>query len=381
MKLKLSYSELNSALGMSSIILSDKIVDEKLKNVIFMIKKGVVNICFYNALTFCRTELENAEVSQEEGKEDWIFQVKASDLSKLLSGFSSLYKTEVEKIEFEGERSKVKVSVTEKALKEEDSRLSQVSVFHLDNVPLLDSVEKDIKMEFPQDPEIIFKGDLDLYMSSLLPLMNSASNLESKLNFSEDYVFVIAAYMCVFFKNKLPDQMKNMTLGYSSVSLIKRLCDINESSDILVKKTDLYLCMRAGSTEAFMRHQPVKVRHKQYISMFSKDNGVMLNRLYFKDVLKRMGNMSTDSSLKILENGDINVENQTFSQVIPVEKVKGEVSDVGFKITVSVIEKLLVGKDTLFPENVFMYIKKAGSGYALFFADKTGSWFSMTQVR
>ena len=91
--------------------------------------------------------------------------------------------------------------------------------------------------------------------------------------------------------------------------------------------------------------------------------------------------MSTDSSLKILENGDINVENQTFSQVIPVEKVKGEVSDVGFKITVSVIEKLLVGKDTLFPENVFMYIKKAGSGYALFFADKTGSWFSMTQVR
>ena len=33
-KLGLSYDELSSALGMSSIILSDKMVEEKLKNVI-----------------------------------------------------------------------------------------------------------------------------------------------------------------------------------------------------------------------------------------------------------------------------------------------------------------------------------------------------------
>ena len=381
MKLNLLYDELNKSLGMASIILSDKIVDEKLKNVIFMVKKDSVHICFYNALTFCRTEVESAVVDGVEEDKTWMFQVKAADLTKVLSGFSSLYKTKVEKVSFEENKSKIKISIEEVALNEEDSRLNQTSIFNLDNVPILDSVDKDIKMEFPEDPEVIFKGDLDLYVGSLLPLMNSASNLESKLNFADDYVFVIAAYMSVFFKNKLSEQMRNMTLGYSSVSLIKRLCDTAEGNDFAVKKTDKYLCMQVDNTEAFMRHQPVKIKYQQYVKMFSKDNGVVLDRLYFKDVLRRMGNVSTEGKMAISDSGDISVETSNFSQVIPTENTRGEVTGLGFKITISLIEKLIVGKDNVFPDEVFMYVVKAGSGYALFFSDKTGAWFSMTQVR
>ena len=377
-KLGLSYDELSSALGMSSIILSDKMVEEKLKNVIFIVKKDSVCICFYNSLTFCRTEVEKVVVEGIEDEKTWIFQVKAADLTKVLSGFSSLYKTKVDSIRFEENKSKIKISIDEVALEEADSRLNQTSVFNLDNVPLTESVRKDIEMEFPDDPEIVFKGDLDLYVSSLLPLMNSASNLESKLNFADDYV--IAAYMSVFFKNKLSDQMKNMTLGYSSVSLIKRLCDTVEGNDISVKKTDKYLCMQAGNTEAFMRHQPVKIKYQQYIKMMSRDNGVVLNRLYFKDVLKRVGMVSTEGKLTILDDGDITIETPNFNQMIPTEKTRGEVSGVNFKFSINLFERLIVGSDKIFPEEIFLYIVKAESRYALFFTDKTGSWFSMTQV-
>ena len=379
-KLGLSYDELSSALGMSSIILSDKMVEEKLKNVIFIVKKDSVCICFYNSLTFCRTEVEKVVVEGIEDEKTWIFQVKAADLTKVLSGFSSLYKTKVDSIRFEENKSKIKISIDEVALEEADSRLNQTSVFNLDNVPLTESVRKDIEMEFPDDPEIVFKGDLDLYVSSLLPLMNSASNLESKLNFADDYVFVIAAYMSVFFKNKLSEQMKNMTLGYSSVSLIKRLCDTVEGNDISVKKTDKYLCMQAGNTEAFMRHQPVKIKYQQYIKMMSRDNGVVLNRLYFKDVLKRVGMVSTEGKLTILDDGDITIETPNFNQMIPTEKTRGEVSGVNFKFSINLFERLIVGSDKIFPEEIFLYIVKAESRYALFFTDKTGSWFSMTQV-
>lgn len=386
-KLGLSYDELSSALGMSSIILSDKMVEEKLKNVIFIVKKDSVCICFYNSLTFCRTEVEKVIVEGIEDEKTWIFQVKAADLTKVLSGFSSLYKTKVDSIRFEENKSKIKISIDEVALEEADSRLNQTSVFNLDNVPLTESVRKDIEMEFPDDPEIVFKGDLDLYVSSLLPLMNSASNLESKLNFADDYVFVIAAYMSVFFKNKLSEQMKNMTLGYSSVSLIKRLCDTVEGDNILVKKTDKYLCMQAGNTEAFMRHQPVKIKYQQYIKMMSRDNGVVLNRLYFKDVLKRVGMVSTEGKLTILDDGDITIETPNFNQMIPTEKTRGEVSGVNFKFSINLFERLIVGSDKLvvgsdkiFPEEIFLYIVKAESRYALFFTDKKGAWFSMTQV-
>ena len=379
-KLGLSYDELSSALGMSSIILSDKMVEEKLKNVIFIVKKDSVCICFYNSLTFCRTEVEKVVVEGIEDEKTWIFQVKAADLTKVLSGFSSLYKTKVDSIRFEENKSKIKISIDEVALEEADSRLNQTSVFNLDNVPLTESVRKDIEMEFPDDPEIVFKGDLDLYVSSLLPLMNSASNLESKLNFADDYVFVIAAYMSVFFKNKLSEQMKNMTLGYSSVSLIKRLCDTVEGNDISVKKTDKYLCMQAGNTEAFMRHQPVKIKYQQYIKMMSRDNGVVLNRLYFKDVLKRVGMVSTEGKLTILDDGDITIETPNFNQMIPTEKTRGEVSGVNFKFSINLFERLIVGSDKIFPEEIFLYIVKAESRYALFFTDKKGAWFSMTQV-
>ena len=138
--------------------------------------------------------------------------------------------------------------------------------------------------------------------------------------------------------------------------------------------------MQAGNTEAFMRHQPVKIKYQQYIKMMSRDNGVVLNRLYFKDVLKRVGMVSTEGKLTILDDGDITIETPNFNQMIPTEKTRGEVSGVNFKFSINLFERLIVGSDKIFPEEIFLYIVKAESRYALFFTDKKGAWFSMTQV-
>lgn len=379
MKITVSYQELSEVMNFSSGVLSDKSVEEKMKNVIFLVKEGSVKVCFYTALTFCRTELENAEVEEING-EEWVFQVKAADLMKVIGGFSSLYKTKVEKFEFEEFRNKIRVSVSETAIKEEDSRMNQVSVFDLDNVPVLDSISKDIRMEFPEDADVVPSGDILLYVDSLLPLMtnDSATSTGSKLNFAEDYVFVLSSSMSAFFKNKLPDAFKGTTLGYSSVSFLKKL---SSKGDISVKKLDKYLCVSVGLVEAFMRHQPIKIKYQQFVTRFKKDDGLVLNRLYFKDVLRRMGGVSTDGRCTILENGDLSVENDQFSQVIPVDKTKGNVTGISFKISVPIIEKLIVGQDNVFPETMFIYFLKVSSSYSIFFTDKTGSWFSQAQVR
>lgn len=379
MKISVSYQELSEVINFSSGILSDKSVEEKMKNVIFHVKPDSVKVCFYTALTFCRTELENAEVEDLE-KDEWVFQVKAGDLLKVIGGFSSLFKTKVDSFEFEESRNKIKVSVSEKAIKEEDSRMNQVSVFYLDNVPVLESISKDIKMDFPEDADAVPSGDILLYVDSLLPLMtnDSATSTGSKLNFADDYVFVLTSSMSAFFVNKLPDAFRGTTLGYSSVSFLKRL---SSKGDISVKKLDKHLCVSVGMVEAFMRHQPIKIKYAQFVNRFKREDGLVLNRLYLKDVLRRMGGVSVDGRCTILENGDLSVENDHFSQIIPVDKTKGNVSGISFKISVPIIEKLIVGNDTVFPETMFVYFLKVASSYSLFFTDKTGSWFSQAQVR
>lgn len=379
MKISVGFDELNKVLNFSSTILSDRIVEDKMKNVIFIVYKDCVKVCFYNALTFCRTTLE--DVKSIEGVEgEWIFQVKFSDLTKIISGYSNLSKTKVDEFTFSDDVSKIRVSVSEVAVNEGDTYLNQTSKFTIDNVSVIDSIEKDVKMEFPDGASLVPSGDVLVYVDSMLPIMsNDTGNaIANKLNFADDYVFVLSSFMTAFFKNKLPDEMKKITLGYSSVNFLKKLCELG---DLCIKKIDKFICVSVGMSEAFMRYQPIRMRYQQYIDRFSRESGVLLNRMYFKDVLRRMGCMATDGVCKITEDGYLSVENSNFSQVIPLIKVKGDVAGVSFKISVSTIEKLVIGRDNVFPEELFLYIKKEGSGYALFFSDSTNAWFTQTQVR
>lgn len=381
MKAKVSYSELSSVLGYVNTILSDKTVDNKMKNVIFLVEKGEVTVVGYSALTFARTRLNDVET--EGVDESWDFQVKSADLNKIISSYSSLYKTKVDYIEFEKNTSsnKIRVIVHEEAIKEEDSRLAQVGRFNLDNIPILESVNKEIHMEFPSEPDSILSGDLLLYIDSLFPLMSndSSNSLGSKLNFSNDYIFVTTSYISSFFMNKLPDSFKGLTLGYSSVNFLKKLCDGVESID--VQRIDRYLCIQSGMTEAFLKYQNVRVRHETYVNRMSTDNGIILDRLYLKDVLKRMMVASQDGVAQMKEHG-LEVSNDGFMQVIPVNNKKGDIENLKFKLSVPVLVKTIIGDDNMFPDEVFLYFVKTGpTGYLLYVKDATGSWFSTIQVR
>lgn len=379
MKISVGFEELNRVLNFSSTILSDRIVEDKMKNVIFIVYKDCVKVAFYNALTFCRTTLEDVKAIEGVDSE-WIFQVKFSDLTRIITGYSNLSKTKVDEFTFSDDVSKIRVSVSEVAVNEDDTYLNQTSKFTIDNVSVIDSIEKDVKMEFPEGASLVPSGDVLVYVDSMLPIMsNDTGNaIANKLNFADDYVFVLSSFMTAFFKNKLPDEMKKITLGYSSVNFLKKLCELG---DLCIKKTEKFLCVSVGMSEAFMRYQPIRMRYQQYVDRFSRESGVLLNRLYFKDVLRRMGCMATDGVCKITDDGYLSVENSNFSQVIPLIKVKGDVTGVSFKISVSTIEKLVIGRDNVFPEELFLYIKKEGTGYALFFSDSTNAWFTQTQVR
>ena len=379
MNLILDFTELASVVSYSNTILSDKSVDDKMKNIIFLVDKEGVKIVGYNAFTFARTQLEKATVN-DIPDDGWDFQLRASDINKIISSFSNLYKTKVDTLEISDDGVKVKVVIKEEPLKEEDSKLAQVSRFSLENAPIIANILKEIKREFPENVDLISSADPTLYIDSLLPLMdnNSSNNLTSKMNFAGDYVFVMSSAMSAFFENKLPDAFKDLTLSYSSVSFLNKLCEGTDS--LGVARTDNYLCIQTTNTEAFMRYQSIKIKYQMYIDKRSKENGIVVDRMYFKDVLRRMGSVTPEGKMKITPEGDLSVVNEAFSQLIPLNSKKGEVENIAFNVSIPTIEKVLIGKDDVFPYDVFIYFVPTQRGYVIYLSDKTGAWFSTTQV-
>lgn len=380
MKLVLSYEELQKVLGYCNVVLNDKSVEDKLKNFIFSIKDDEVKVSGYNVFTFCRVTVENVEELADIPENGWEFQVKSSALNKVLQSYSSLYKTKAKTVEFSEDGVKIRVTVHEEAVDEKDSALTQDVDYYLESSPILSNTLKDIHLPFPEDTDMVNCEDIFLYIDCLFPLMNNdtGNSRESKLNFADDYIFVMSSYSSAFMQNKLPDAFKNLTITYSSTGFLKKVCESAEP--VLVAKTDKHLCVQSGNVEAFMKYQKVKINYTMFVEKKSKETGIKLDRMYLKDVLKRMGNVSPEGKMLVTDSNELVVENDHFHQVVPIMGVKGNASGIGFNVSVPLLEKIIVGRDDVFPEEIFLYFVPTPRGYILYLQDSTGGWFSNTQV-
>lgn len=377
MKVALSFEEFTSKMGYMNSILSDKSVEEKLKNLIFIVEGNELRLVAYNAFTFVRSTFEDTEIDLE-GHDKWNFQIKASEVNKIISAFSNLYKTQVKRIEFSEEGVRIKLLVHEVAKDEADSRLNRDSEFLFESAPLLPKIEEEIKMAFPENVDMLSSADMLLYLDSLFPLItnDTANGLGSKINFANDYVFVVSAAMSSFMVNKLPEAFHDLCLTYSSSGFLKKMSESSEN--IGVAKIDKYLCIQEGNTEAFMRYQKVKINYSMYVSKRSKDKGFVVDRLYLKDVLKRMATVEPAGVFKV-EGDELFVSNSNFNQTIPLNNKK-EAEGLSFNIFTSVLEKAILGKDDVFVGDLFVYFVDTVRGYLVFLSDGSGAWFSSIQV-
>ena len=111
----------------------------------------------------------------------------------------------------------------------------------------------------------------------------------------------------------------------------------------------------------------------------------MLDRQYFRDVLKRLSLASDAVEVKIEANADsIVVQNSKFSQSVPITNSKGldALGSVSFKVLPDVMNKAIIGDDSQFSNSVFMYFAPTqNGGYSLVFSDDSGFWFSVASIR
>lgn len=380
MKVVLDFNELSSVLGYVNLILADKSVEDSVKNIIFLVKGDDVTVVGYNPLTFSRTVLEKTEVIgvPENG---WEFQLKASELNKIFGSYANLFKTVVHRVSMEDDGVRIKVTVHEEPIDaEKDAKLAQDCTFEIENRPILSKVLSDVRSEFPEESDSVVSSELLLYLSSLLPLMSndSANSTASKLNFADDYVFSLSSSTSAFFKNKLSDKFKGISLGYSSVGFMKKVCEGSEA--ISIAKTDLYICIESANTQAFLRYKPIKVNYKAWVEKRSKEKGIVVDRLYLKDVLRRMNSVSPEGVMFVADGETLVVSNEVFRQEVPLEGCKPSTEGIKFKVSIPILISLILGSDDVFADSIYIYFVESNRGYNLYFQDKTGAWFSNAQV-
>lgn len=267
-----------------------------------------------------------------------------------------------------------------------------VSNFAFVSIPVDQTVLNDLALESPTDGLVpLDKGIMLQYTKNLFPLMQNSTSIVGYLHFSDDYVFVYTSTYTVFVKNLLADQgvFKNIKLQYKCVNFINTLMEKDGLVDVGLMNNFIY--MKNEVTEAFFVYDTKFSDYKMLVDAFKKDNMFSVDRIYLKDVLKRLS--LTNDSIEVAINGAeklMTVTNSKFSQDIFLNNERGmtQFGTLKFKIMPEVLNKAIIGADDDFvrPDvengcDTYSYFTKIGRSSMLVFADSTGLWFSVVNVK
>lgn len=387
MKVICNFDNLAMVLSNIALVVEDALSSEDMKNVIMRVHKQdtAVELIGVNQMITYRVALENGSYSVEAADEEYgdngviQIQLKSKELNSFLGAFKTMHKTKVTEVEFETIKNKISVTVVEEDI---ESGVQHRANWLFDSIPIKANMLPSINIAMPEETETLDVVAMMLYTSSLFPVMTATGNLYSKLVFSENHVVAFSTAFTVMMKNFLTGVFSNLTLSYRALSFMKSVV-CNEQL-VEVAKTDERICLRMGNAVAFIRFDTKTPNYALYESMIQKNHAIVLDRQYFKDVLKRLSLVNESVQFSInYEDGVVEVRNSKFHQELPILQTKAieELGNVSFKILPEVFNKAIIGDDAAFSQLVFIYFEpQEKGGYNLIFADDSGSWNSVARV-
>lgn len=391
MQISVSYEALlNTINGVSSVV-EDAQNAEEMKNIIFKVEKGTskVKLIGVNQYITFRSELPEFtyEVECDEaefgGSDAYYMQMKSKELFQFLNAFKGVRRTKVERVKLIVVQHKIKLVVVESDL---ETGVERNSTLMSDNLPVKQSMLKVISTETPKDNVLTEDSSkILMYTSSVLPIMQNGNSLYSSMVFGEDSVVAFNPAFTVLCTNMLCDVFKGITLPYRAVSFLKAVIG-QLGGYISVVKTDAYICCFTDGVEAFIRYDRRVPDYSKYKELCGREHAVSLDRLYFKDVLRRLCS-STDAVELALdsEKGIFSIRNSRFEQEIPIIQSKGLAelgTRVAFKILPDVLNKVIIGEDSEFSNLLYIYITPTNNGgFNLMFTDDSGFWSAVARTR
>lgn len=409
MRFSCNYDVLLGKLVSVASVVEDSLSSEDMKNIIFKLdKSNSVKLIGINQLIKFRKELDKDSYTLDLADEDvdsngvMFMQLKSKELLGFLNSYKSVRKTVVTDVIFESmQRGQIKCTVLEKELPDGAGSLSSEEIEFLvnsedtktiashwvfNNVPVKPNLLGDINLVAP-DGELttIPRENILFHTRNLLPVMQNGTNLFSYMMFDGGNVVAFNAAYTTVMKNEVGEGgvFDAMKLSYRAISFMDKI--ICNDEFISVAKTDRHIYFKTDSSEAFIVFDNKLAAYQSYVDMFIKDHAIVLDRVYLKDVLKRLSLVNDNIEFSI-EGGDQNkvtLRNSKFSQELPILQSKDidKFNKITFKIMPDVLNKAIIGSDDEFPSDVFVYYCPHANNNVIVFADGSGSWFSVVRVK
>lgn len=374
----LDYDNLVYLLDNATSVTSDSALKDADKTIFFLIKDGGESIAVAkNSDLFIRVKF-TPELVKEAGN----VQVNSSELSKILGTFSNLSRTRVESIEFKVHKSKVQVIVHESALDEDYQDFAGDTSYSLDSINIKEKTLQDISVEFDNENAVdVDSMELDIVLSTLLPIMDSKKGLNNnQIHFASDQIFVMDNRSQIFYKNILPDVFSNSSFRYTSVAYMRKLIQTSNHLRVVISGNKFAIRSESGEVEAYINQLGVRFNYKPTLEKITKENGIILDRAFLKDIIRRLSIMGSDPKVSIQEDG-VHISTESFSRLIPISNSKGNVEGMEFKVNSSLLASMIIGDDSVMSNNLFLYLEPVKPrGIQLTISDDSGSFLSNTKV-
>lgn len=373
------YDNLVGLLSHATSVTSDSALKDSDKTVIFMInEEGDSTVAAKNSDLMVRVAFTPEKVESKGN-----IQINSSELSKILGTYTSLSRTKVDSVEFRENENRVQIIVHESDLDEEQDLFGGETSYSLDNIKIKDRLLDDLKLKFEKESaESVNVTELDMVLSTLIPVMDSKKGVNNNfIHFADDVIFVMDTRCQVFYKNILPEVLHNVSLRYTSVSYMKKMSETSNHLLMVLQGNKFAVRSEDGSIEAFINHLPVRFNYKPSLEGITKANGVILDRKFLKDLLRRLSTMGSDATFSIKEDG-VHIRTNDFSRVMPINNAKGDIMGIDFKMKTSLLSYMIVGDDSVMSSDLFLYLEKAtrGVGYQLSVSDDSGAFISNARI-
>ena len=333
MKLTFSYANLLADLQTVASILSDAGTNDDIKNIIFRVKEdnkvemiGITPVLGYRKT--CSTE--EVTVLKEEGDSEFI-SVKIKELIDFLNTYKSLRRTTVEEVSLEVVRDKVKCTVVEKLISDDEFEEPHTtfSCWMFSLITVKPNMMPYINLEVPEDIHNIHISNFSIHTKQLSNILQPGTNAFSKLFFSKDYVFAQSNAFTSFMRNQTTsetDVFTDISLSYRTVNFIEKVASSTTSEDTVgVAKTPERIFIVTNNDEViYTTYDNRIIPFTAYTDAFKKENCVIVNRFSLREAIKRF--MLKNDSISVVikpAEGVIEMKNSLFSQDIEITNKKG----------------------------------------------------------
>ena len=406
MRVSSSYATISSAVADLSSVVEDTFSNANMRNIIFELHTdGTMCLIGINQVVTVKqsftpdvmqVSLDPTDTLNSNGK--FYFQINSKELRDYLNAYKGVRQTVVDEVIFEtGERGKIKCTIIESD-KPSDSEFmyenepkKYASYWHFDNIPIPNTLFLNINYQAPEGELTDLSTDAIIYFTStLFPILENGNSAYSCATFTENSIIVSHPAFVTVVKSALQDDkiFKDIRLTYKAFEYLDRVARSNQY--IGVARAERYIDIKTDVQEVFLTYDTKIPNYKVILETLNRDSVVTINRIYMKDVVKRLSLLNDNIEFHInASNNMITLKNSRFSQDINInfQRSMEELGNIKFKLMPAVINKAIIGNDDAciydnpYGRDIFLYFVKTPRGMAVFISDASGAWFSRAEVK